>query len=123
MKLHHDLPPIICTILAINSYILEEAMRTYSTLAAIFLFFGASPVAAQSTADMTKVTCEELTTGNAADMVVISVWMSGYFNAKQNNSVIDIKQLSENAKNVGAYCRDNPKVTVMTAIETIAKPK
>jgi hypothetical protein len=72
-------------------------------------------------ADMAKITCDDLTHAYVADLVVIGAWMSGYYNAKRNNTVIDEAELSKNANKVQDFCGANPKATVMEAIEQISK--
>lgn len=75
---------------------------------------------AQMKVDMAAFTCGDLASMDAAEFVVIGSWMSGYYNAKRNNAMIDVKQLQENTKNVVVYCKSNPTVTVMKAIETLS---
>src|SRR6516162_11510819 len=45
--------------------------------------------------------------------------LSGYYNAKRNNRVIDLQALEENMSKVTNYCSDekNSKVPVMKAVE------
>jgi hypothetical protein len=47
--------------------------------------------------------------------------MSGYYNAKRNNTVVDEKEVAANSKKVAEFCEANPTVTLMNAIEQIAK--
>ena len=51
----------------------------------------------------------------------IAAWLSGYYNAKRNNRVIDLQTLEENMSNVTNYCSDgkNFKVPVMKAVEQV----
>jgi hypothetical protein len=46
---------------------------------------------------------------------LIAAWLSGYYNAKRNNRVIDLQALEENMSKVTNYCSDekNFKVPVM----------
>jgi hypothetical protein len=48
---------------------------------------------------------------------LIAAWLSGYYNAKRNNRVIDLQTLEENMSKVKNYCSDekNFKVPVMKA--------
>ena len=50
-----------------------------------------------------------------------SAWLSGYYNAKRNNRVIDLQALEENMSKVTNYCSDekNFKVPVMKAVEQV----
>jgi hypothetical protein len=75
--------------------------------------------AAQMKADMAKISCADLSQLYADEFLVLGAWMSGYYNAKRNNTLIDVKQLAINTKNVLGFCNKNPKMTVMKAIETM----
>jgi len=52
---------------------------------------------------------------------LIAAWLSGYYNAKRNNRVIDLQTLEENMSKVKNYCSDekNFKVPVMKAVEHV----
>lgn len=75
---------------------------------------------AQMKVDMAAFTCGDLTSMNVDEFVVIGAWMSGYYNAKAGNSMIDVKQLQNNTTKVVEFCRSNPTVTVMKGIETLS---
>ena len=77
------------------------------------------PFAQAQTADMAKLTCGELSHSDVGDLVVIGSWLSGYYYAKRNNTVIDPKQLSANTQKVLQFCQTNPQVTAMQAIEQL----
>ena len=88
----------------------------------IFAFSGSNAVA-QMKANMAKISCGDLSKMSAEEYVVTGAWMSGYYNAKRHNAMIDIKQLAENSKKVVEFCKENPKMTVMKAIERLSKAK
>ena len=52
---------------------------------------------------------------------LIAAWLSGYYNAKRNNRVIDLQTFEENMSKVQNYCSDekNFKVPVMKAVERV----
>jgi acid stress chaperone HdeB len=83
------------------------------------LIISGSGAIAQAKINMAKITCADLVNSYPDEMVVIGTWMSGYYNAKRNNTTIDPKTLAANSKRVADYCRANPKVTVMKAIESL----
>ncbi len=89
-------------------------------LATLFLMVGATR--AQVSVDMSKVTCEQLLTAspNAVDA---AVWLSGYYNGLQKNTMLDLNQFKKNAEIVVAECRADPKKTVMGAVETLMSRK
>jgi acid stress chaperone HdeB len=54
------------------------------------------------------------------------MWLSGYYNAGQRNTVIDLEEFARAAKIVKDYCRTNTRATVMAAAERalgIAMPR
>jgi hypothetical protein len=75
------------------------------------------------TYDFAKITCDEISNAFLQEVVVIGAWLNGYFNAKRNNTVVDMKQIEANTAKVLIYCRANPQVTVMRAIELLNEPK
>lgn len=71
--------------------------------------------------DMSTITCGDLLHTFPEDAIVVGAWMSGYYNAKRNNTVVDEKEVAANSKKVAEFCQANPTVSVMNAIEQIAK--
>jgi len=80
---------------------------------------GMGAVRAETT-DFTKITCDEITNAYLEDVVVIGAWLSGYYNAKRNNTVVDSRQIAGNTAKVMQFCRGNPQETVMHAIELVS---
>jgi hypothetical protein len=52
---------------------------------------------------------------------LIAAWLSGYYNAKRNNRVIDLQTLEENMGEMKNYCSDekNFNVPVMKPVEQV----
>jgi acid stress chaperone HdeB len=75
------------------------------------------PARAQVTVDMSKITCEQYILFTMGDPKDIAMWLSGYYNAKRNNTVIDVQEFREAGKKVTDYCQVNLKTTVMDAAE------
>jgi acid stress chaperone HdeB len=74
---------------------------------------------AQVTMDISKITCEQYVLFKVADPQHIAIWLSGYYNGKRNNMVIDVGQLKSNAEKVLRYCEANFKGTVVEAVEKL----
>ena len=59
--------------------------------------------------DVAKITCRQL----FFDKVIspneksLALWLSGYYNAKRNNTVLDLGALAKNVDKVEDYCRMN----------------
>jgi len=74
---------------------------------------------AQIKLDMAKMTCRQyLVDKNIAPQEkIIAAWFSGYFNAKNNNTVVDVETVASNKDKVEDYCRMNLDVTLMDAVK------
>ena len=77
------------------------------------------PARAQVTIDVSKITCEQYILWQVTDPQFIAIWLSGYYNGKRGNTVIDPQSLTQNAGKVRDYCRQNLKMPVMQAAETV----
>ena len=90
-------------------------------LVAIFALAASQSAQAQVTVDVTKVNCDQFVHHKISEPRLIAAWLSGYYNAKRNNRVIDLQTLEENMSKVTNYCSDekNFKVPVMKAVEQV----
>jgi acid stress chaperone HdeB len=86
-------------------------------------FIVASPAGAQVTIDASKITCEQYMRYTVANPHDIAVWLSGYYNGKRNNTVINTREFREQALKLLAYCDANQKSTVMEAVEKVMSIK
>ncbi|AMN43661.1 hypothetical protein RHPLAN_52390 [Rhodoplanes sp. Z2-YC6860] len=96
-------------------------MPRLAALLTLLVFAMASGAQAQEHADMSKVTCSELTSVPLEDAVATGIWLSGYYNGKRNRTVVNLQNLRANTKLVIEHCQKNPKKTVMQAVEALAK--
>lgn len=88
--------------------------------------FAVVPVAQaqQATVDMSKALCKELvvtTPDEVANAVLTAVWFSGFFNGKHDRTVLHTEMLKTNADTLVQYCRDNPTMTIMKAVDLLVK--
>jgi hypothetical protein len=74
---------------------------------------------AQTTVDVAKVTCDQWVLYKIANPDYITMWLSGYYNAKLNNTVVDLEGLKDDAAKVRDYCRAHPQTTLMQAVQTV----
>jgi hypothetical protein len=93
--------------------------RPLTLLFAGSLVFGAGNAAQAAEVNMQKITCGELIAMPAGTTLLVAGWMSGYFNAKVNNTTIDLGVMLANGQTVSDYCGANPAVPVMKAIESM----
>jgi len=73
--------------------------------------------------DVTEITCDEFVARPAkiATPLYLAAWISGYYNAKRNNRILDLRAFEENMNKVQSYCYDekNFKMPIMEAVETV----
>ena len=95
-------------------------VRLTLSLAAMLLTIAPLPAAAQIKLDMNRITCKAWLGYSPGDRDFVRYWMSGYYNASANRTVLDYDRLQKNSANVTAYCRKNPSSTLPTAISKVA---
>jgi len=94
--------------------------RFKSALIALFLAaFLPVPADAQVTLDVSKITCDQFTGYKITDPRNIALWLSGYYNGKKNNTILEPQKLTSNIDKLTQYCLTNPKVIVMKAVEKL----
>jgi len=74
---------------------------------------------AQVTIDLSKVTCDQYVGYKITNPQNISIWLSGYFNAKRGNTIIDTQGFDADTKKLRDYCFRNPATPVMQATEIV----
>jgi hypothetical protein len=79
---------------------------------------GAPQARAQVSVDVAKITCRQLFFDKliSPNEKSLALWLSGYYSAKRNNTVIDLGALAKNVDKVEDYCRMNEDLTVMDAV-------
>src|SRR5215470_286189 len=97
---------------------MEIGMRSHVTIAVVSSLLTALAARAE-TIDIAELKCHELIRAYPAEFVVIDAWLSGYYHAKSNKTELDRKQAAENTRKVLQFCKANPTVTVMQAIERL----
>jgi HdeA/HdeB family protein len=90
--------------------------RTLPVLAVALLV--APPGQAQITIDMAKISCKQLTLSKV-NPDYIALWLSGYYNAKRDNTVVDIQRFKDFATKVKRDCLYGNQGTVMETVEKL----
>jgi hypothetical protein len=95
-----------------------KVMRVWLVTVASAFAILAPNAQAQVSVDLAKVTCRQYLFDNliSANAPMVAVWLSGYFNGKRNNTVIDISAFKKNKDIVEDYCRMNQDVTLIDAV-------
>ena len=75
-------------------------MHKYVVLGSIFAFFASQSAQGQVTVDVTKINCDQFVHHKISEPSLIAAWLSGYYNAKRNNRVIDLQMLDDNISKV-----------------------
>jgi acid stress chaperone HdeB len=95
-------------------------MRADVVLAGAFLaLFSGLPAHAQVTIDASKVTCDQFVHAKVGAPRTVAAWLSGFYQGKRDNAVIDKQNFETNLSKLVAFCYDekNFDVPVMQAIE------
>jgi hypothetical protein len=77
---------------------------------------------AQVLLDVSKITCDQMILWKVTDPQNIAYWISGYYNGKRDNTIIDTQSFKNNVDKVTDYCRGNRDQTVMRAVEIVLGP-
>jgi len=99
---------------------------TRTKLIVALLMFAVVPSSiarSQVTVDVAKITCDQFTLYKVTDPQNIAIWLSGYYHAKRDSTLVDTQQLAANIQKITTYCRLKPQETVMHAVETVFGPK
>jgi acid stress chaperone HdeB len=83
----------------------------------------ACPAHAQLTVDMSKVTCKQFVTYEITDARSLSIWLSGYFNAQQKNTVVDVNKFRNRSNALKDFCLTHQDVGLMEAAKTVVGAK
>jgi hypothetical protein len=91
----------------------------FAVLGALASLVVATAAQAQVTIDVSQITCRQFLLDKVAPTKSIALWLSGYYNGKRGNTVIDAGATERNADKVEDYCRLNLDITVMQAVEKV----
>jgi len=100
----------------------HKRMTTSARTAALVVLLLMAPTArAQTTIDVSKITCEQFILLKVADPEKIAIWLSGYYHAKRGSTTIDVQLLKDQPEKVRNYCLYKDKGgTVMEAVEKLS---
>jgi hypothetical protein len=87
---------------------------------ALFLFVQIATMHAQETIDVTKITCAQILREDlpspSHDLVL---WLSGYYNGKRNNLIINLRTINDDEEKLRFYCYGNSDTPVLDAIKNV----
>ena len=82
---------------------------------AIMIFLG-SAAQAQTTIDVSKITCEQYVAFKVADPEHIALWLSGYYSGLQKDMIVEVQELKESTSKLTSFCLRNEKMPIMDAV-------
>jgi hypothetical protein len=86
----------------------------------LFLFAQMATMQAQETLDIAKITCEQFAMEQlASPSHDIVSWLSGYYNGKRNDTIIEPLTTQKNEEKVNQYCYGHRETTVMDAVKNV----
>jgi hypothetical protein len=83
----------------------------------------AQPAHAQVTLDLAKVTCEQWSGYKITNPQNIAFWLSGYYNGKRGQTVVDTQALTAHVNRLRDFCITNPQMPVMQAVDQLLGQK
>jgi acid stress chaperone HdeB len=93
-------------------------MSRLATVIGVFLFL-CSNSQAQTSIDVSKISCEQYNLFKVADPEKIAIWLSGYYHGVNKNTVLETQRLEENAKKLREFCYLNRKTQIFEAVEKV----
>ena len=91
------------------------------TIIPLLAILAATDAPAQ-TVDLAKLSCRQFLIGDIVRRDYLALWLSGYYNGKRGNTVLDIGELAKKTDKVEDYCRMNQDATVMDAVTKALSP-
>ena len=83
------------------------------------LLIATSPLSAQTTVDVAKISCHQFATYKIAHPDRIAIWLNGYFHGKRGDMLVDTQELAGNRDKVQEYCIKNPDMPLIQAVEAL----
>ena len=95
-------------------------MKARLLLTCALLSFAQIPASqAQGTVDVSKITCEDYFMDKITFSQYVVVWLSGYYNGKRGNTIIEPDAVKKNEDKVNSYCYQHRDITVMDAVKNV----
>ena len=92
----------------------------FVTSVSLLIILGTSAVNAQTTVDVAKITCRQFLRGHVGTSTrSVANWLSGYYNGKRGNTVIDVELMQKNVRDLERYCRKNHEMSLMDAAKSV----
>ncbi|HEX8664969.1 MAG TPA: HdeA/HdeB family chaperone [Beijerinckiaceae bacterium] len=93
-------------------------MRIAFALAFALPLLGAAPASAQKL-DVATIKCDDFVKSGKETIGNLMMWLSGYYTGEDDDAVIDFDKMAADGQKLGAYCAQNPTISLLTAAERI----
>ena len=94
-------------------------MKNVFVVSAIVLIAATLPSTAQVSVNMNQITCRDWLGYSPGVRNSVRFWMSGYYGAAANNSIVDYDRLQRDTARVVAYCKSHGSSNLPTAIQNV----
>ena len=98
---------------------MEGTVKGRLLLTSALLVFVQMPTQAQVTVDVSKITCQQFFMNTITFSQYAVMWLSGYYNGKRNNTIIEPQEMKKNEEKVKLYCFQHRETTVMDAVKNV----
>ena len=100
-------------------------MRHTFLLTTLILVFSVQFARAQVQIDAAKITCDQFVHEKIAPTRLLAAWLSGFYNGRQGNSLLDKENFQENLNKLQNFCYEerNFKTSVMQAAEQVLRAR
>jgi|SRR5262245_2979177 hypothetical protein len=93
----------------------SRAIAAAFLIALLLALYGNSPVQAQVTVDVAKITCRQYLTGKIATPRSVANWLSGYFHGERGDTTLDHGAMAADVGKLDAFCRKNHDTPLLEA--------
>src|SRR6202035_1574177 len=94
-------------------------MMTRVAYAFLFALAGIASSEAQMTVDVAKITCKQFVTYEITDARSMSLWLGGYWNGQQKNTIVDVSRFRRRSDALKNYCLSHFDTPLLDAAKTV----
>lgn len=87
----------------------------------LFALASISSVDAQMIVDVAKISCKQFITYEITDTRTLSVWLAGYWNGQQKNTVVDVSRFRRRSDALKDYCISHFDTPLLDAAKTVVE--
>jgi acid stress chaperone HdeB len=69
--------------------------------------------------DLSLVTCKQFFDYDKENMMVVMMWLDGYYSEEDAPPVVDFEKMGQNMKKMAEYCTKNQSKSLITAADAV----